>query len=42
MGNAVPSDPKFWEGIGSRIQFRFDGGVDPVLRLQVYPTYDER
>ncbi len=41
MGNAVPGNPKFWESIGSRIRFRYDGGTDPVISVQVYPTYSE-
>jgi hypothetical protein len=41
MGNAVPSDPKFWESIGSRIRFRFDNRTEPIVSVQVYPTYFE-
>jgi hypothetical protein len=41
MGNAVPSNPTFWESIGSRIRFRFDNGTEPIVSLQVYPTYFE-
>ena len=41
MGNAVPSNPKFWESIGSKIRFRFDNGTAPIIAIQVYPTYYE-
>ena len=31
----------FWENIGSRITFSFDGGPTPQVVLQPYPTYYE-
>jgi hypothetical protein len=35
------SSPLFWENIGSRMTFSFDGGTSPQLVLQPYPTYYE-
>ncbi len=31
----------FWEDIGSKIEFRFDGGATPTVVMQPYPTYYE-
>lgn len=33
--------PVFWEDIGSKIEFWFDGGTSPVIVAQPYPTYFE-
>ena len=41
MGNAVPTNPLFWENIGSRIRFRATGGTEPDVDVQVFPTYYE-
>ena len=37
-GNGVPA-PLFWENIGSKITFRYDGGTAPQIVVQPYPTY---
>ncbi|NKB24258.1 MAG: hypothetical protein GKR87_07770 [Kiritimatiellae bacterium] len=42
-GKGLPAGvtPVFWENIGSRIKFIFNGGPTPTVTLQPYPTYFE-
>ncbi len=35
------SSPVFWENIGSKITFTVDGGPNPQIAYQLYPTYYE-
>jgi hypothetical protein len=41
MGKDLPPGvtPLFWESIGSRLTFRYDGGFAPEIVVQAYPTY---
>jgi hypothetical protein len=39
MGNAVPTNPLYWENIGSRIRFRANADTQGEIDAQVFPTY---